>query len=653
MRIESLRATIPRWGRLGGILCLVLLHLGLSIWGLRAAGPTSDEIAHFTAGYSYWKYNDYRLQPENGNLPQRWAGLALLLQEPALPVDGLEHIWRASDVWMIGEVFFFRAGNPIDRMLFLTRCAMLVWPLALGALVFFWSKRLWGEAGAFLSTALYAVSPTVLANGALVNSDTTAAVALLTATYCWWRCLHRAGWRTAALSVGATGLAFVSKFSCVLLIPVFAILAGWRWWHQRDELGRLARLTLIHGFGAWLAIWLFFGLRFTPEGAGMPPVEKYFLPWDQMLSLGGPMNTLIEWARDWRILPEAFINGFAHVRYQGNARNAFLFGEFSRTGWWWFFPATFLLKSTVAELITAMATTAAGIHRLAQARLRRLNPASPMWPLLAFALVYGVFSLTSNLNIGHRHILPLYPILFIAAGGLVTAIPNVSKRWFLGGLPLLSLAGCLAVAPHFLAFFNVTSGGPDRAWTKLVDSSLDWGQGLPATAQWMRDHRQDDEPIYVSYFGTDSPRFRMPDAIELSPFYSHYRPRPWVPLQPGLYAVGATMLQDVYSPFAGEWNPDKEAGYQFLRRTLLPAIESGEQDATIIDFGYGDTEQVWKFDRLRFNRLVAYLRFRRPEATLNHCMMVYRLTAEEVRVVAAGSSQELADLMEAARDQHH
>jgi hypothetical protein len=36
---------------------------------------TFDETAHLPAGYAYWRFNDYRLNPENGVLPQRLAGL--------------------------------------------------------------------------------------------------------------------------------------------------------------------------------------------------------------------------------------------------------------------------------------------------------------------------------------------------------------------------------------------------------------------------------------------------------------------------------------------------------------------------------------------------------------------------------------------------
>ena len=60
-------------------------------------GVVGDEIAHLTAGYSYWKFDDYRLQPENGNLPQRWAAIPLLRRDLKFPTLD-QAAWRISEI---------------------------------------------------------------------------------------------------------------------------------------------------------------------------------------------------------------------------------------------------------------------------------------------------------------------------------------------------------------------------------------------------------------------------------------------------------------------------------------------------------------------------------------------------------------------------
>ena len=648
---------LRRWTVGAVLMVLATLHAGLALWGVRHAGVTYDETAHLTAGYSYWKFNDYRLQPENGNLPQRWAGLAVLSRQPKLDPAATPELWAHSQVWRLGNQFFFENDNPIFALLQRARSAMLVWSLALGALVFFWSRSLWGTPAALGSTALYAVSPTILANGPLVTSDTTAAFWLLLATWCWGRALTRPRTLTVAASIAATAVAFVAKFSCVLLIPIFALMAlahlGTR--RQRgaggSEIGRealrIAGVGVLHGAGIWMVIWIAFGLRFSPVGAGMPDLVSYFVPWEHLLADGGPLAQLISFAREARLLPEAYMEGFAHVRYQGSARNAFLFGAFSDSGWWWFFPATFLLKSTTAELLVTWCLLAALIWVVANPATWTRLPWVPVLPLLAFLIVYGVFSIFSTLNIGHRHILPLYPVLFIAAGGLVR-LGGAGRRWWLFLLPLLSLLETWHVAPHHLTFFNRLSGGPTRAWEKLVDSSLDWGQGLPALATWVARNQTPDEPLFVSYFGNDKLSLHLPAARPLAPIASNFPERDWFELQPGLYCISATMMQDVYSPYRGNWSVDKERTYQALRADLLPKLARNELSGRIVDFGRDGTERLWTLDRLRFNRLCAYLKLRPPIAHVANCMLVFRLSAEELAVITAGDLSELAQLLELA-----
>src|SRR5438094_241796 len=131
---------------------------------------TFDELAHLTAGYSYWLTGDFRLQPENGNLSQRWAALPLLLGHYRFPSLEQE-AWRAADVFAMGYHFFYDSGNDLDALLRAGRATMAVLGIALGLLVYAWSRRLFGATGGIVSVALYAFCPTLLANGPLATSD--------------------------------------------------------------------------------------------------------------------------------------------------------------------------------------------------------------------------------------------------------------------------------------------------------------------------------------------------------------------------------------------------------------------------------------------------------------------------------------------------
>src|SRR5439155_13724202 len=112
-------------------------------------------------------------------------------------------------------------------------------------------------------------------------------------------------------------------------------------------------------------------------------------------------------------------------------------------------------------------------------------------PLLVLLGVYWAAALVSHLNIGHRHLLPIYPPLFILAGG---ALPRLRVP-----LAALAVAEGLLAWPHYLAYFNPIAGGARNGYRHLVDSSLDWGQDLPGL--------QRHHPAYLAYFGTGSPRY--------------------------------------------------------------------------------------------------------------------------------------------------
>ncbi len=650
---------------------LLALHCWLAVSALMRTGATNDEPIHLASGYSYWRFDDYRMQPENGNLPQRWGALPLLLLRPRLEPADDPALWASSHQWRISYGFFFRSGTDADYLLFCGRAVMAFWSVAAGLLVFAWSRALWGDTGGLCSLAVCAVSPTMLAHGALVTSDMCAAFWLLAAAGAWWRASRRITPSRVALSCAATGLAFVAKYSAILLLPIFALLLAWRVLDgdplelaprgagsgaralttRRAKLAALAALGALHALAAWAVIWTFFGWRYSAFAPALPRAWTFYIPTDVVLATHDLADRAVAAAMRWRLLPEAYLHGFAHVRYQGASRWAFLLGQYSVNGWWWFFPFTFLAKSTLGELLIAVALAYGAARRwllrpAAGTRLRLLRTdCSRLAPLLILGAVYGGGSLLSTLNIGHRHILPLYPILFILGGAL--ARPAAGRWWRLaaGAAVLLSATESASIRPHYLSFFNAAAGGPSRGWRLLADSSLDWGQDLPALARWVRANRLPGETVYLSYFGNCDPGYEGLSTEDLSPIYSSGRPRRWTELHAGLYCVSATLLQDVYGSYHGVWRPAYEAAYRVLLRQMRSEIAAGKRSTVLTDFGGGPNDLLWTLDRLRFSRLTLYLRLRRPDARIAYSIFVYRLSPEEVRVAVDGTPDELASLM--------
>jgi len=658
-----------RPGLVAAVAALLALHWLLAVASKQAESVTADELAHLTGGFTYWQFDDYRIQPENGNLPQRWAALPAWLEGAKFPALAGNVYWKTSDAWVIGRQFFYETGEDHFPRLMAGRAMIALFSVATGLLVFLWSRRLFGTTGALVSLGFFAFCPNFLAHGALVTSDVCMVFFFLASVGAYWRHLHdpRAQWWV--LSAVTFGLACVAKFSAVLLLPMMLVMAlvraasgeplAWGRWTFSTRPGRLGAIavsTLGHGLVAVLVIWMFFGFRYAAFNPALPAADHFIRPWEVTLSHIGAQAAVIRGLAAWHVLPEAFLYGFSFVVEMSQFRSGFLDGEYSVVGWTRFFPLAFLYKTTLPLLLAMVAAGAIAIGRW-----RRSAGASVvrrdlyrLTPLLTLFVIYWSVSLVTKLNIGHRHILPTYPVLFILAGALGT--------WVLGKRPLaaLAVAGLLAwhtteaarIYPHFLAYFSPIAGGPANGHRHLVDSSLDWGQDLPGLKAWL-DQNTHGEPVYLSYCGSGEPEYYRIRARRL-PFVNGFKlPQPWVPLEPGTYCIGATMLEHVYSPIRGPWTPELEKEYQWMRSFEPVFEEYFRNPARRAELDREADPEKWKrawtrHDLLRFARLCHYLRARPADAQVGYSILIYRLSAAEIAAATTGSLDDWRHAIEQA-----
>ncbi len=324
---------------------------------------TGDEIAHLTAGYSYWKTDDYRLQPENGNLPQRWAAIPLLAGDfkfPTLDQDA----WRISDVWDLGFQWFYENGNDLASMLRAGRRMIALFGVGLGALTFLWARRLHGDRAALLATFLFAFCPTMLANGGLVTSDMTAACMFLAAVTAFWAMAHRLTPLRVLVFGLVLGLLCVAKFSAPLIAPMCALLwvvrvagkdtleSGWPFGSLIAGRAKVAfsliGATLVSCALALLVIWASYGFRYAMYRQFEPNRVRSLVGWDVLEDHPGPMVTAFAFVRDHKLLPESYVYGLAHSYRFSLYRKSFLNGEYRSTGWVQFFPYTTAVKTPLA-----------------------------------------------------------------------------------------------------------------------------------------------------------------------------------------------------------------------------------------------------------------------------------------------------------------
>jgi tetratricopeptide (TPR) repeat protein len=683
-RHESHDSALPgrRWREAAFVVPLLAAHYALAYTSMLGASTTFDEPLHMVAGVAYWTLDDYRLQPENGNLPQRWCAIPLLFMNLTFPTLD-QTVWRESEALLLGRQYLYTCGNDPQAMLAASRAMATVWSTALCLVVFFWSRSIFGTPGGFISLVLAAFWPAVVAHGPLATSDACGALFFTLGAWSLWELFHRLTPGTLVAALFTIGIAPIAKHSSVMLAPLavlylvaIAVLGRPLMVHvgpwKTVIRGRWRRTALacaslvVPLIGAVFFIWASCGFRYDAAGPGCGPLE--FRRYKTLASCNehaGGIGGLCDALAAWRLLPEGWIYGLSYVGATVRVRNAFAIGRYSIAGWWWYFPLCLAIKNTLPALVLAAWGVGVACRDMIRGFRQRMPLGSSTYACLAplgmLVVLWPTF-LTSHLNIGERHLLPSYPALMVLAGGTVAA---GSAVWVWRAVVILVALHAVDVAsrwPSTLAYFNqIVPRGREYRW--LVDSNLDWGQDLLRLRTWLARHGSDQRRVYLDYFGSGLPEQTLPQAeiLALAPAKGTAQS-----LLPGLYCVSASSLQAVYERPAAWWCTRHEETYQrareYVRRTAaapappLAPDAAGNADPGVLgpdtmqpeDLALGGLDDAtphdlatYAFSVLQAARLRAFLRHRPPDASVGGSILLFSLSAADLQAALAGPPAEL------------
>jgi hypothetical protein len=447
--------------------------------------------------------------------------------------------------------------------MFLGRLPMLVFPLALLGVFWAWSRELFGPRGALGATALLALEPNLLAHGPLIKSDVPAAAGLLAAAYCTWRYWERPGWRRLWVLAVVAALAVQTKFTVQAAFPLVLLAVAARHVGGREWKTIALRLVALCGvvYAAAGALHQFDMIRV--HGAEFERIAREE-PWTE--------REIRSWKR-WPPVPvpKRWVQGISFVRRHSRELGfqSYFLGESSYGGNPLYFPVTIALKLPIP--LQALILAGLGMFGWRLARRRATAAEVVLWvPAL---LLFGV-AMGSKINIGYRHVMPLTPLMFLAALGAMQ--PFSKRRAFqaaavAGGLWLAAESAW--IYPQGIAYFNEWAGGPDKAWRYLADSNLDWGQNWPQVAAYAKAHNI--EMVEFAYFGQDRPWFYLPGHqvhTLPTPFCGECVPGDVFEPKPGFYAISVNMLlgyhwepryRDYFRRFRDR-QPDAKAGYSIF-----------------------------------------------------------------------------------------
>jgi hypothetical protein len=582
----------------------------LMAWkSVETKSATVDEPLHACAGYLHLFERDFRINPEDPPLWKYWAMLPHRAGE--LRPDPDVDLWNAQ-LNEVGYQFVITSrrlyqvpGNDGAVFIDESRTVMLLIGVFLGAVLACWTwilSTLVAPAHApapptahaaavatITATILFCFDPTILAHAPLIKNDVALSLFMFCAVWTAWSVGRHARWWNVLLMALSLSAAITTKFSGVLVVPMLLLIMLARATLLKDPwavIGRELRTTRakiaaatsicsIAVLVAWLCIWAAYGFRYDPTptaGARLnisamareTARSRFYLHHDrpptpqELDAAPTPLVARVSLAADdLRLFPQAWTFGFLYTYESTLLRPGYLLGEQRTTGWWYYFPLAMLFKTPVATIVAAILATAVGIFsfRKRSTEPRAADQVSWEWVCLGIPIVvYGAIAMSSNLNLGVRHVLPVYPFLY-AMIGLATARARLTfPRAFAPAASVLALGlviESLVTFPHYLSFFNAPSR-PHRLLL-LSDSNFDWGQDLTYVADWQRRHPS--ARLYLGYFGTVDPAFYRISYVNL-PGGFKLGPRPVESVLPnlqtgapvptddhGFIAVSATLLQ--------------------------------------------------------------------------------------------------------------
>jgi hypothetical protein len=490
-----------------------------------AFSETSDEPAHVACGMEWVDKGRYTCEVQHPPL----ARVAVAIGPYLL---GGRSQWNAESEFskITAEgLRILRTGHRHDLFLSMARLGVLPFFWIGCWVVWEWGRRYFNRAVAALAVAIFSFIPTVLAHAGLATTDMalTAFLGAAFLTLLMW--VEQPTLQRGALFGLCSGLAIASKFSALVFFPAAAGVAlVWYlvaarpsmadcWSLARARAGTLAIAALV----CFVTVWAFYRFSFG---------KVYFAN----ISLPAP----------------EFYAGIHSVSaHNAKGHPSYLLGHIGQTGWWYFFPVLLLFKTPFGVLLLVAAW-------LWMAARKDLRFEKAWLPMVFAAAVLGV-GMTSRIDLGLRHVLPVYMGMALMAAVAVHRMAERARerRWLAGAAAVL--CGWLAISsllahPDYLPYFNLLAGShPEDI---VADSDLDWGQDVKRLAHRLHELGTSDVMV-VSGFATNFEELgihlknpKQLDVLHPPPGYSAVSISDWKVQRLGLYEryPDAQLWPDVY-----------------------------------------------------------------------------------------------------------
>ncbi|MDX2074250.1 MAG: hypothetical protein SFX19_07815 [Alphaproteobacteria bacterium] len=427
------------------IVALLILFGAANIVGTyQKLSHVFDEIAHIGTGMQWWSQNEYSHEPLHPPLARLMAASLLFVVGKEDAVAGSD-----EDYWFQGLDILHAHGDYVFNLI-LMRLGVLPFYLISCLLVYSWSRQLFGVPAALLSLGMYVTLPTVAAHAGLATTDMGGATMLMAGIMASLRWLKQPGLFNSVLAGVVLALMVAAKFSNVFYWPV--------------AMAAMAVLNCMVVF------------RRLP-GAPVFSIGLRHMRWAVVVS----GFFLLVLAALYLFSYQPLIDGFQQVLDKNKSGHAtWLFRPLNNAGVWYFFPVVYFFKTPIAFLCANILALGRVVRRI----VREQKTVESVFPIIAVLAIFAV-NMPSDINIGVRHALAVYPMMAVVSGyGLLWLWRQ--KHTYIRRLFRLSLIALAALQaydfldgfPDRISYYNqparwITGGHPEHI---SFDSDLDWGQ---------------------------------------------------------------------------------------------------------------------------------------------------------------------------------
>ncbi|NMC87280.1 MAG: glycosyltransferase family 39 protein [Candidatus Moranbacteria bacterium] len=554
------------------IFIVIAFFTVVSLLNANNDSATFDEVAHIPAAYSYVTQHDTRINPEHPPLIKDLSGLPLLFMD--LNFDTSQKFWTGElknkwdeGQWAAGRHLLYEAGNDPDKIIFWARIPIIVLSIILGLFLFKWGREIAGTSAGLFALLLYACDPNILGHNHYVTTDLGIAAFLSFSFYYFLKFIKNPSWKNVLLGGIFLGLVLVTKFSSILVLPIFGLVLFAYALAKNNHEGknhwktRMRNLAIYSGKGivalviAVLVIWMVYEINMfsMPKEIFAETIDFFFsandsnpkasytnqaLHWLNQNDLTRPLGTYL------------FGPAWMFKRVSGG-NGAYFLGEVGN-GFTWNFPVVFVIKEPLPFLILAMfaiiytikqsSTAFSSFSEMKYRFSRFLKRSVVEYALFGFIALYAFVSISGGLNIGFRHLFPILPFAYLLIAKKISDLTKgsnyFSKKTF-NVIVLFLTAWIIFIPilayPSYTSYFNESIGGSKNGYKYVTDSNTDWGQDLKRLRKYVDKHPEIDK-IRVDYFGgSDIKRYIGEKSII---WWDSKRP-----VETGWYAISTNFLQ--------------------------------------------------------------------------------------------------------------